>query len=51
MCVVVKVITPNDLQQSFLRNLIPFLKFVFPCIASTITIDNQQDATLFIYLL
>jgi len=24
---------------------------VFPCIASTITIDNQQDATILIYLL
>ena len=27
------------------------LTFVFLCIASTITIDNQQDATVLIYLL
>jgi len=26
------------------------LTFVFACIVSTITIDNQQDATIFIYL-
>jgi len=27
------------------------LTFVFPCVTSTITIDNQQDATILIYLL
>jgi len=27
------------------------IRFVFPCIASAITIDNQQDATIFTYLL
>jgi len=27
------------------------LMFLFPCITSTITIDNQQDATILIYLL
>ena len=27
------------------------LTFVFPCIASTITIDNKQDANVLVYLL
>ena len=36
---------------SYVANIIFILTFVFLCIASTITIDNQQDATILIYLL
>jgi len=33
-----------------MRVILKCLAFVFPCIVSVITIDNQQDATILIYL-
>jgi len=44
MCVVLTV------RQTQLIEKHVGLKFMFPCIASTITTDDQQDATILIYL-
>jgi len=50
------IITTFLTQQIHKEGLCPnfrpvfFLTFVFPCITSTITIDNQQDATFFLFI-
>jgi len=44
----------NDNSVSLIQapKVVPLiLRSVFPCITSTITVDNQQDATILIYLL
>jgi len=41
----------THLKPNSLINLMPgILTFTFPCIVSIIIIDNQQDATILIYL-
>ena len=46
-CIVHSWILPQWVITKYKANL----TFVFPCIVSVITIDNQQDATILIYLL
>jgi len=45
MCVKIKSVSVQTQLNSI------HLTFVFPCIVSVITVDNQQDATILIYLL